>query len=363
MSDAQKALALALLITGGWLLYLLTPILMPFLTAALLAYLGDPVVDRIEALKVPRGAAVGVVFLGLFLLVGGLLFLLIPLMDSQIRILTTQFPEYIDRVQQIMMPWLREELGLPSDGSALEALKESVRTHWQQAGSLATTLVSRISQSGLALLGWLANLVLIPVVTYYLLRDWDWLLEEIRGLLPRSQEETVVQLAQESNEVLAGFLRGQLMVMLALGGIYATGLWLVGLDLAFLIGGVAGLVNFVPYLGFILGLLLAEIAMAVQTGQPLALVMVFAVFMVGQVLEGTILTPLLVGDRIGLHPVVVIFAVLAGGQLFGFVGILLALPTAAVLAVFVRHAHQRYLDSHFYRSEEGNVPPDQGGTQ
>lgn len=350
MSDAQKVLILLLLVAGGWLLYLLGPILTPFLAAALLAYLGDPVVDRIEARRVPRGIAVVVVFLGLLLILAALLFLLVPLIDSQIRTLVAQIPEYIDRIQESILPRAREFLGLPAGGSALEAVKRSVTVHWQEAGGMAAAAAARISQSGLMLAGWLANLVLIPVVTFYLLRDWDYLMEGIRGLLPRDRETTVVQLARESDEVLAGFLRGQLLVMVALGGIYSVGLWLVGLDLAFLVGLIAGLVNFVPYLGFIIGLVLAEAGMALQTGQILDMALVLVVFMVGQVLEGTLLTPNLVGDRIGLHPVAVIFAVLAGGQLFGFVGVLLALPAAAVLAVFLRHARQRYLDSDLYQA-------------
>jgi len=352
MTDLQKALALLLAGLGGWLLYLLGPILTPFLVAGLLAYLGDPIVDRIEARRVPRGAAVAVVFLGLFALLGLLLFLLIPLIDSQIRTLVANLPVYLERIEGLVAPWLRERFGLEPGASALKVLGESVRAHWQEAGGVAAAVAAHVSRSGMALIGWAANLVLIPVVTFYLLRDWDRLLQGLRSLLPRSREATVVQLARETDEVLGAFLRGQLLVMLALGGFYATGLWLVGLDLAFLIGGLAGLVNFVPYLGFILGVLLAEIAMGVQTGQPLDMALVLAVFAFGQVLEGSVLTPLLVGDRIGLHPVAVIFAVLAGGQLFGFVGVLLALPAAAVLAVFVRHAHRRYLRSAFYRSPE-----------
>jgi len=352
LTDAQKWLALVFAAAGGWLLYLLAPILTPFLTAALLAYLGDPVVDRFEARGAPRWLGIAIVFAVLLLVLLLLVLLLIPLLDTQIRILVTKLPSYFAWIEGAVLPWLTAHLGIQGDFSALDTLKESVREHWQQAGGVAAGVVQYLSRSGLALVGWAANLVLIPVVTFYLLRDWDRLMGGIRELFPRAWESTMVRLARESDEVLAGFLRGQLMVMLALGIIYATGLWLVGLDLGVLIGLVAGLVNFVPYLGFILGLALAVVAMLVQTGGDLlALLPVLGVFMVGQVLEGTVLTPLLVGDRVGLHPVAVIFAVMAGGQLFGFVGVLLGLPVAAVIAVFVRHAHQRYLESQLYREQ------------
>jgi predicted PurR-regulated permease PerM len=349
VTDAQKWLALALVVGGGWLLYLLAPILTPFMIAALLAYLGDPLADRIEARGVPRSLSVAIVFVGLVVGLLLLVVLLIPALDHQVRALVRNFPSYVDWLEQTLVPLVVQWLGVEADWSALESLKDSVREHWRQAGGIAAGIASYVSRSGLALVGWAANVVLIPVVTFYLLRDWDRLMEGIRELLPRDKEATIVELARESDEVLAGFLRGQFLVMLSLGAVYALGLWLAGLDLAFLVGLVAGLVSFVPYLGFILGVLLAGVAMLVQTGSVLDLVPVVGVFAVGQVLESVLFTPLLVGDRIGLHPVAVIFAVLAGGKLFGFLGVLLGLPAAAVIAVFVRHAHQRYLESDLYR--------------
>ncbi|HKJ70667.1 MAG TPA: AI-2E family transporter [Gammaproteobacteria bacterium] len=362
MTDAQKWLALVGAVGAAWLLYLLGPVLTPFLAAGLLAYLGDPLVDRLEARGAPRTAGVVIVFAVLAAVFLLLLLLLVPLLDDQIRTLVHQLPAYFRWVEGTVLPWLSAHLGLRPDWSALDSLRDSIREHWQAAGGVAAGVVRSVSSSGLALMGWAANLVLIPVVTFYLLRDWDRLVAGIRALLPRPWEPTVARLARESDEVLAGFLRGQLLVMVSLGLIYATGLWLTGLDLAFLIGLLAGLVNFVPYLGFILGIVLAGVAMLVQTGgDVLALLPVAGVFLVGQVLEGTVLTPMLVGDRVGLHPVAVIFAVLAGGQLFGFVGVLLGLPAAAVIAVFLRHARQRYLDSDLYRQPgEGQAGEGEG---
>jgi len=190
------------------------------------------------------------------------------------------------------------------------------------------------------------------VVAFYFLRDWDDMLSRLRALLPRPLEPTVSTFARESDEVLAAFLRGQLSVMIALGMVYTTGLMLVGLDLAVLIGMLAGVVSFVPYLGIIVGGGAALIAAAVQFQDWLHPGLVLLVFVVGQMLEGFVLTPWLVGDRVGLHPVAVIFAILAGGQLFGFLGVLLALPAAAVIMVLLRYAHERYTKSLLYREDQ-----------
>jgi predicted PurR-regulated permease PerM len=185
-------------------------------------------------------------------------------------------------------------------------------------------------------------------VTFYLLRDWDQLVANVRELLPRAIEPRVSAIAAEIDAVLAQFLRGQLTVMAALALIYTVGLWLAGLELAFSIGVIAGLVSFVPYLGVIVGVLLAGVAALLQYQDALHLLAVIAVFGVGQLLEGMVLSPLLVGDRIGLHPVAVIFAVMAGGQLFGFFGVLLALPVAAAIVVLLRHSHGEYVRSELY---------------
>jgi len=186
-----------------------------------------------------------------------------------------------------------------------------------------------------------------------LLRDWDILVAKVHNLLPRRAAPTASKLASETNIVLGAFMRGQFYVMLALGCIYSIGLWIVDLNLALLIGMMAGLVSFVPYLGSIVGITVACLAAILQFQDPMYLIPVSVVFMVGQSLEGMLLTPWLVGDKIGLHPVAVMFAVLAGGQLFGFLGVLLALPVASVIMVFLRHIHDIYRDSTFYSEEKG----------
>jgi predicted PurR-regulated permease PerM len=229
------------------------------------------------------------------------------------------------------------------------------KQYWQQAGSAAATVFGGLSRSGMAVLEFIANLTLIPVVTFYLLRDWDGMVARIRELLPRAIEPTVVRLANESDAVLGSFLRGQVSVMLALGAIYTLGLSLIGIDLALLIGMIAGLVSFVPYLGVIVGFGAGLIAALVQHGDLLHVLLVAGVFGFGQIIEGFVLTPWLVGDKIGMHPVAVIFAIMAGGQLFGFLGVLLALPVAAVIMVVLRWLHERYTESSLYGAAERAV--------
>jgi len=342
LSDSQKWLLLAGLFLLSVLLYLLAPVLTPFFVAALLAYLGDPLVDRLELRKLSRTLSVAIVFVGLFLVLILVLLLLLPMLEHQITYLFKSVPGYIEILQTKWLPGLAEKLGIEPSALNFDSLKNILQKNFEKTGGLAVTIFSSITQSGMALMAGLANLVLIPVVTFYLLRDWDILIDRINELLPRKYQPTIARLATESDAVLASFMRGQILVMLVLGIVYATGLWFVGLELALLIGIMAGLVSFVPYLGFILGIIAASIAMLLQTHEVVQLWPVFIVFGIGQMLEGMLLTPMLVGDRIGLHPVAVIFAVLAGGQLFGFVGILLALPVAAVLAVMIRHAHEQY---------------------
>jgi predicted PurR-regulated permease PerM len=332
-----------------WVLWLLSPVLTPFVLAALLGWLGDPLVDRMQARGVPRNGAVIVVFAVMAAIALLALLLLLPLLQRQVVTLVTSLPSYREWLVATALPWVEARTGLELVGWLDPArLFQLVRSHWDQAGGAAATLLGYLSRSGFALLGWIANIVLLPVLTFFFLRDWVVFVERFAALVPRDHAATGARLAHETSEVLGGFLRGQLLVMLILGVLYGAGLLGVGLDLGILIGVLAGLLTFVPYLGPTAVILLGGTAALVQFGDWQHLLGVVAVFAIGQVIESYWLTPKLVGDRIGLHPVAVIFAVLAGGTLFGFLGMLLALPVAAIANVLLRYAHERYLESRLY---------------
>ncbi len=328
----------------GWLLYLLAPVLTPFIAAGLLAYMGDPLADRLQKFKIPRTLAVVIVFLSTFLFLALLILLVGPLIKTQISALFQALPDIARQVEQVWLPtllgWLNVE---PGDDVGVGAF---LARYSDMVGSWSGKILMGVGKSGGVLAAAVLSLFLIPIITFYLLRDWDSFTGHLSALLPDSQRETVLELARETDEVLGAFLRGQILVMLALATIYSIGLTLVGLKFAIAIGVVAGLVSFVPYLGFVFGIGLAGLTVILEPNPILNLVGVVATFTIAQLIEGSVLTPKLVGDRIGLHPVIVIFAVSAGGQLFGFFGILLALPAAAVLSVLIRFAYHRYLKEH-----------------
>ncbi len=350
MTQSTRWFWLTIVALTAFLLYLLAPILLPFVSAALLAYLGDPLVDRLEAMKLSRTLSVTLVFVLIFAVFIPFLLFLIPLIKEQLGSLLHQLPDYIDWLVVNLQPMLQDKVGINLPALEIEQLKETFTKEWTNAGGFLKGLIRTVSHSGLVVAGWLANIILIPVITFYLLRDWDKLVAYIRDILPRSIEAKVTQMARESDEVLGAFLRGQMLVMLSLAIIYSIGLRIIGLEFSLLIGVFAGLLSFIPYMGLIVGILVAGAAILFQTHDITNLLWVFLVFGIAQMIEGMFLTPVLVGDRIGLHPVTVIFAVLAGGQLFGFFGILLALPVFAVIAVLLRHAHRKYKGSKIYQT-------------
>jgi predicted PurR-regulated permease PerM len=355
-----RRLQWALCVVGaGWLVWRLAPVLTPFVFAALLGWLGDPLVDRLEASGRSRNTSVILVFSVMAVLVLLALLLLLPLLERQVVILFESLPRYRDWLVGTGLPWIERRTGLELvswlDPQRLFAL---VRAHWAQAGGTAATVLGYLSRSGFALIGWIANIVLLPVLTFFFLRDWDHLIERLAALVPRDHAPTVSRLAHESSLVLSGFLRAQLLVMLILGVLYGTGLSLIGLDVGILIGVTAGVLTFVPYLGPATVIILGSIAALIEYGDWQHIAGVVAVFAVGQVVESLWLTPKLVGDRIGLHPAAVIFAVLAGGQLFGFLGMLLALPVAAIANVLLRYAHERYTQSRLYAGGQPAAGPD-----
>lgn len=336
---------LAVAVGVGTLIWLLSPILTPFVVAAGLGWLGDPLVDRLERAGRARSTAVVLVFATIIGLLSIALLFLLPLLWAQVQHLFEWLPHLSAWITEDVVPWVKQrfhfDLSPYVDPDQLVALLQS---HWAQAGGLAAGLLG----SGLAVFEVLVSIALVPVLSFYFLRDWDIFVERVRELVPRPWLPEVTRLAIQTNQVLAGFVRGQLSVMIAQGALYAIGLWLVGLDLGLLIGFIAGLVSFVPYLGAFIGVGLGVIATLVQHGDSLHLLLVLLVFTVGHLVESWWLTPWLVGDRIGMHPVAVIFSIMAGGQLFGFLGVLLALPVAAVVMVGLRYGHEHYTRSTLY---------------
>ncbi|PKO51385.1 MAG: AI-2E family transporter [Betaproteobacteria bacterium HGW-Betaproteobacteria-2] len=342
------------LLVAGFLVifYLLLPIMAPFLVAAILAYICKPIVDRIsmwKAGKLAFGRTLATV-ITMLLLVGVTLLLvliIVPMLQKELLLMVQRLPDIIDLLRARFEPWLLQHFGI-SLNIDLNQIQDILSKHWKVASDLITPVLLSISKNGFAIVFWIINLLLVPVVLFYLLRDWHAIVARIAQLIPRGWYEKTAVIAGEIDVMLAEFLRGQLSVMLLMTVFYAIGLWAAGLELALPVALVAGLLGFVPYLGVTIGLLMALMAAALQFSSPGEVVPILAVFAVAQLLEGFVLTPWLVGDRIGLHPVVVIFTLLAGGQLFGFAGILLALPVGAAIAVGLRHARQGYLSSETY---------------
>jgi predicted PurR-regulated permease PerM len=255
VSRRWQWLLIAAVILG--LLWLLAPVLMPFVLAAMLAYLGDPLADRLERWRLNRTLAVSIVFAVMVLVLVGALLLLLPLIQRQIANLVQSLPRYVEWTRAMALPWLQQHLHLDPNVFDPESIVAAVKSHMGSVGGIVAATVARVSKSGLGIALWLTNLVLIPVVTFYLLRDWDVLVARIDRMLPRSIEPTVARLARESDHVLGAFVRGQLLVMLALGLIYGIGLSVIGLSVGPLIGMIAGILSFVPYLGFMVGLVAA----------------------------------------------------------------------------------------------------------
>lgn len=345
---------LAIVAVFAWLLYLLAPILTPFVTAAILAYICDPLVTRLCALKLPRGwkiprpVATLLVMAALTGLIILLILIMLPLLQKELNYFMTRLPALLDVARLKLLPFIQQkfDINLQWDN---EVLKELLSSHWQSAGGAAAKALPWLGGSGAMLLALLLNVILIPLVLFYLLCDWPLLLAKIERVIPRRMHVKVLEISGEIDRILAEFLRGQISVMILMSTFYVFCLWLTGLQFALPIGVVTGMLVFIPYLGMLTGLILATLAAFTQFDQFSSILLVWSVFAAGQALEGMAITPWLVGNRIGLHPLAVIFTLLAFGQLFGFFGVLLALPLSAALLVGLRHANQWYVNSSLYK--------------
>jgi len=346
----MRWIVLAGLLLCTYVIYLLKPILTPFLVGAGLAYLFDPLVTRLTRYRINRTIGTTLVFIVATLILTIAILALVPVLLDQSVKLVKAFPQFIDSIQHAVIPPLNKHLGINID---LNSIREILMTHAKEVGSFVAKGAGAVFGTGSTVILAATNILLIPVISFYLLRDWPNLMQRLHGLLPRAQEPTLTRLAVESNEMLGSFLRGQLAVMLANGISYSVGLSIVGLETGLVVGFTAGLLSFIPYLGTIVGIGMALIAMYIQADSFMPLLWVLVVFGIGQMLESVLWQPRFVGEQIGLHPVAVIFAVMAGGQLFGFFGVLLALPVSAILIVLGRYAVKRYRDSRFYLDVQG----------
>lgn len=324
--------------------------LTPFLVGAALAYLGTPVVNRLQRRGVPRAVSTLLVILFIGLLLAALFFVLIPLVQSELVTITRRVPDLFAQFTARVAPILEEKFGVTL-ALDFDSLREFVTENAQEARDLSAKLLSGVKTGSAIVLTILVNLALIPVVMFYLLRDWNMLLERVDELVPLRWRPKVRSIAREVDSVLAEFLHGQLLVMLALAIYYVIGLSIVRLDHALAIGILTGVLVFIPYVGFGLGFMLGLLAALLQWHGFPAFFAVLAVYGIGQLLENYVLVPLLVGDRIGLHPLAVIFALLAFGEVFGFAGVLMALPVSAMLLVGLRHLRRAYVASPVYQED------------
>ena len=333
----------------SWLLLtLLAPVLMPFLLAAVIAYVLHPLVEWLRARRVPRWLGAGLAISLLMLVMLAVVLLIVPVITKQVPLLRDQVPDLLERLNDWVVPFAgRFGVDVQVDVTVVrEGLKSLISGH---EGELVEGLLSSLRIGGSALAAVIGNLFLMPIVAFYLLLDWNNLVQRSKGLIPPRWRENVQSFLDETDEVLGQYLRGQLVVMGLLAVLYTVLLVLV--DLALPIGVFTGLAGFVPYLGFGLGLVLALLAALLQFQTVLGVALVFGVYMVGQAIESMYLTPRLLGERIGLHPIAVIFSLLAFGHLFGFVGVLIALPASAVLLVAIRRARNEYFKSELYLDE------------
>ena len=334
-----------------WVLYLLKPVVLPFIAAFLVAYLFSPLVDKLHRIGLPRWLSIGIVFIGIGIIVTLAIWYVVPLVWQQLIYARDSIPAGIHWLNYTFLPWVSQTFNVEAMEIDTEQISKVVMEYIQTNYSADSiqSVVLRVAQSGLNFIQIGGVVVLIPIIAFYFLLDWDRMLESLRRLIPRHYEKTTLGIVGECHNVLGAFVKGQFLVMFLLGVVYAVGLQLIGLEVGLIIGMVAGLASIIPYLGFGVGIIAAVIATLFQFGIDWThLALVIIVFMIGQAIEGYILQPFLLGDKIGLSPVAVVFAVLAGAQLAGFLGMLIALPVAAVIVVLLRHARECYEKSRLY---------------
>ena len=347
LADPRAWSWLAIALAIGGLVYALSPILAPFLAGAILAYVLNPLVGRLTGRYLPRVVAVVLVLLFALALVVALSLVILPLFIKELGLMSERLPEFLAWINEQFAPWLKERFRIEFQLD-IDMVKQIAGSILANNQDLVAALLGSLKIGSLALITFLLNLLLIPVVLFFLLRDWNTLVAQVDGIIPRRLHRKAREMLAEIDAVLAEFLRGQLTVMLVMSVYYSTALWLAGLEFALPVGIITGVLVIIPYAGAFTGILLGTVAALLQFDSVAGLAWVWLAFGIGQALEGTAITPLLVGKRIGLHPVAVIFALLAFGQIFGFFGVLLALPASAALLVTLRHLRVAYFASTLY---------------
>ena len=338
-----------------WVIYLLKPVVIPFIAALIIAYLFSPLVAKLSRFGLPRWLSTSVVFVGIGVGVVLAAWYVVPLAWKQIVYARDSIPSAVHWVNHQLLPWVAHTFKLEPMSIDTDQISDAAMQYIQTNYSVDSiqSFALRLAQSGLSFIQIGGTVVLIPIIAFYFLLDWQRMLVQMRRLIPRPYEKTTVQIVKECHSVLGAFVKGQFLVMILLGIVYAVGLQLIGLEVGLIIGMVAGLSSIIPYLGFAVGIISAVIAAFFQFGLDwVHLALVGVVFMVGQVVEGYILQPFLLGDKIGLSPVAVVFAVLAGAQLGGILGMLIALPVAAIIVVLLKHVREFYESSNFYGQQQ-----------
>lgn len=334
----------------GIFVFMIRPILLPFITSFIVAYALSPAVEIFEKYKINRGLSAGLLVLAFFLFIATILFYAIPFLQMELTFLVSKLPEYGDRLVAFIQPYI-DDLSIYIKPTDLERLQSTASDYFMDIVRWVLKMIVGVLTSGLALANLISLVVITPLVSFYFLRDWNVMTNSVNKLLPRENAARIQRLLQDINNTIGGFARGQALVCLTLGIYYAIALTIVGLDFSVLVGAIIGLVAFIPYVGAFTGFVLSLGIAFAQFNDWYSIGLVGLVFLLGQTLEGYVLIPKFVGDRIGLHPVWVIFAILAGGVLFGFIGVLIALPVAAALGVVVRFLIVEYKASPLYKSK------------
>lgn len=343
----KQAIAVAMGIGACFLfIWAFSGVLAPFILGFIVAYLLDPIVDRLEDKGMKRGSGTALVLVTFIVFMIGLTVVAFPLLQDQFRALIDALPTYIEHMRAAAQPWT-EKLRNIAPGLDAGLIQKQLSAQVQTQAPVAAKTVWK---GGMAVIDIISFIFIAPIVAFYMLRDWDRMLAKIDECIPRQHVKTVRQLAREMDQALSGFVRGQALVCLLLGTFYAIALTLIGLDFGFFIGFAAGVLTFMPYVGTISGFVIGMLVGYVQySGDPTQLSIIFGVFCLGQFIEGNFLTPRIVGGRVGLHELWIIFALLAGGAMMGFTGLLLAVPVAAVIGVLTRFLIRQYKASSYYK--------------